>query len=40
MILWCVVENNDPLANKYFKEINAAYDLLKYPDKRANYDKN
>ncbi|MFP3037856.1 MAG: DnaJ domain-containing protein [Candidatus Hodgkinia cicadicola] len=33
-------KNNDPLANKYFKEINAAYDLLKYPDKRANYDKN
>ncbi len=28
--------NNEPLANKYFKEINSAYGLLKSPDKRSN----
>ncbi|MFP2998062.1 DnaJ domain-containing protein, partial [Candidatus Hodgkinia cicadicola] len=31
--------NNDPLADKHFKEINSAYDLLKTPAKRSNYDK-
>ncbi|MFP3037874.1 MAG: DnaJ domain-containing protein [Candidatus Hodgkinia cicadicola] len=31
--------NNDPLADKRFKEINSAYNVLKTPAKRTNYDK-